>query len=154
MRTIPRAIVVMGGAIALATGSVLSVSAQDDEAAIKYRQAVMSAVGGHMGGSVAIIKGAVPYKEDLVAHARGLNDMANVVSNAFKIETMGGDTRAKDEIWEDAADFNQKVEDFKKATAAFLAAAESGGPAAAAGKLDAVGDTCKGCHKKFREKKS
>jgi len=153
MRKFTKAIVTIGGAIALTAGTALSVSA-DGKDSIKYRQAVMKAVGGHMGGSVAIIKGKVPYEGDLVAHARGLNDMANIAANAFKQKTEGGKTRAKSEIWEDADDFSDKIEDMKKATAAFLAAAKSGGPAAAGAKLGAVGDTCKGCHKKFRTKKS
>jgi len=153
MRTFTKAIVTIGSAVALTAGTAFSVSA-DESAAIKYRQAVMKAVGGHMGGSVAIIKGKVPYKDDLVAHATGLNDMANVAANAFKQKTEGGKTRAKPNIWEEADDFSQKIAGLKKATADFLAAAKSGGPAAAGAKLGAVGDSCKGCHKKFRAKKS
>ena len=80
--------------------------------------------------------------------------MANVAANAFKQKTQGGKTRAKPDIWEETDDFSQKIADFKKATADFLAAAKSGGPAAAGAKLGAVGDSCKGCHKKFRAKKS
>jgi cytochrome c556 len=153
MRTFAKAMVTIGSAVALTAGTALSVSA-DENAAIKYRQAVMKAVGGHMGGSVAIIKAKVPYEDDLVAHATGLNDMANIAANTFKQKTQGGKTRAKANIWEDAGDFSDKIEDLKKATAAFLAAAKSGGPAAAGAKLGAVGDSCKGCHKKFRAKKS
>ena len=153
MRTFAKAIVTIGSAVALTAGMAFSVSA-DESASIKYRQMVMAAVGGHMGGSVAIIKGKVPYKDDLVAHATGLNDMANVAANAFKQKTQGGKTRAKPDIWEETDDFSQKIADFKKATADFLAAAKSGGPAAAGAKLGAVGDSCKGCHKKFRAKKS
>jgi cytochrome c556 len=153
MRTFTKAIVTIGSAVALTAGTAFSVSA-DESSSIKYRQAVMKAVGGHMGGSVAIIKGKVPYKDDLVAHATGLNDMAKVAANAFKQKTEGGKTRAKPNIWEDGDDFSQKIQDFKKATADFLAAAKSGGPAAAGAKLGAVGDSCKGCHKKFRAKKS
>ena len=153
MRTFTKAIVTIGSAVALTAGTALSVSA-DENAAIKYRQAVMKAVGGHMGGAVAIIKGKVPYKDDLVVHATGLNDMANLAANAFKQKTEGGKTRAKPEIWENSDDFSDKLGALKKATAAFLAAAKSGGPAAAGAKLGAVGDSCKGCHKKFRAKKS
>jgi cytochrome c556 len=153
MRTITKAIVTIGSAVALTAGTALSVSA-DDSAAIKYRQAVMKAVGGHMGGSVAIIKGKVPYEGDLVAHATGLNDMAKVAATAFKQKTDGGKTRAKPNIWEDGDDFGQKIDDLKKATANFLAAAKSGGAKAAGAKLGAVGDACKACHKKYRAKKS
>lgn len=153
MRTFIRTIVTIGSAIALTAGSALSVSADEGDA-IKYRQSVMKANGGHIGGAVAIIKGKVPYKDDLVAHATGLSDMAKILPNAFKQKTTGGDTRAKPEIWDNAADFQQKIKDFQSATAELLAAATSGGPEAAGAKLGAVGDACSACHKKYREKKS
>lgn len=79
---------------------------------------------------------------------------ALIAANAFKQKTAGGKTRAKPEIWQDADAFSDKIAALKKATAAFFAAARSGGPAAAGAKLGAVGDSCKGCHKKFRAKKS
>lgn len=153
MRTFTKTIVIIGSAIALTAGSALSVSA-DDEDFIKYRQAVMKAVGGHMGGAVAIVKGKVPYKDDLVIHATGLSDMARILPNAFKQKTEGGKTRAKPDIWKDTAGFQQKIKDLQSATADFLAAAKSGGPQAAGAKLGAVGDVCSACHKKFRAKKS
>jgi cytochrome c556 len=153
MRTFTRTILTIGSAIALTAGTALSVSA-DDEDAIKYRQSVMKANGGLISGAVAIIKGKVPYKDDLVPLATGLNEAAKAVPNAFKEKTSGGDTRAKPEIWEDAGDFQQKVKDLQSATADFLAAAKSGGPEAAGAKLGAVGDACTACHKKFRAKKS
>ena len=153
MRTFTKALVTIGSVVALTAGTALSVSADDDDA-IKYRQAVMKAQGGHIAAAVAIIKGKVPYKDDLAAHAKGLNEAAMTVENAFKEKTTGGDTRAKAEIWEDAADFQQKVKDLQAATAAFAAAAESGGVSAAGEKLGAVGDACGACHKKYREKKS
>jgi cytochrome c556 len=126
----------------------------DDEDFIKYRQSVMKVNGGNINGVVAIIKGKVPYKDDLVAHATGLHEMAMILPNAFKQKTTGGDTRAKPEIWEDWDDFQQKIKDFQSASADLLSAAKSGGPQAAGAKLGAVGDSCKGCHKKFRAKKS
>ena len=153
MRTFTNTIVTIGAVVALTAGTAVSVSA-DDKAAIKYRQAVMKAVGGHMGGAVAIIKGQVPYKDDLVTHMTGLRDMAKILPNAFKIKTTGGKTRAKSEIWKDAKDFDQKIKDLQTATADFLTAAESDDLAVAGAKLGAVGDACKGCHKKYRAKKS
>ena len=153
MRTFTKAIVTIGSVAALTAGAAFSVSANDEDA-IKYRQSVMKAQGGHIAAAVAIIKGKVPYKDDLVAHVKGLNETASTVANAFKEKTTGGDTRAKAEIWEDPADFQKKIEDLQAATAAFLAAAESGGVQAAGDKLGAVGDACGACHKKYREKQS
>lgn len=153
MRRMIKAIAMVGGAIALTAGSALSVSA-DDEDYIKYRQSAMKAMSGHISNAVAIIKGQVPYKEDLVPHATGLNDTAMTLPNAFKEKTSGGKTRAKPGIWEDMADFDKKIKALQRAAADFLAAAKSGGPEAAGAKLGAVGDACKDCHKQYRAKKS
>ena len=152
MRTFTKAIVMIGSAVALTVGGAHSVSA-DDKAYIKYRQSAMKAMSGHISGAVAIIKGQVPYKDDLVTHVTGLRDTTKVLPNAFKQKTSGGKTRAKDDIWEDADDFKQKVMALQTAAEDFLAAAKSG-PEAAGAKLGAVGEACKGCHKKYRAKKS
>jgi cytochrome c556 len=153
MRTFTKAIVMIGSAVALTAGSALSVSA-DDKAYIKYRQSAMKAMSGHISGAVAIIKGQVPYKDDLVTQVTGLRDTTKVLPNAFKQKTSGGKTRAKSAIWEDADDFKQKITALQTAAEDFLAAAKSGGPEAAGAKLGAVGEACKGCHKKYRAKKS
>ena len=121
MRTFTRTIVIIASTIALTAGTALSVSA-DDKAFIKYRQSVMKAISGHTGGAFAIAKGGVPYGEDLVAHATGLNDMAQLLPNAFKQKTSGGKTRAKPIIWEDSADFQQKIKALQSAAAELLAA--------------------------------
>lgn len=153
MKTFAKAIVTIGGAIALTAGTALSVNA-DDSNFIKYRQAAMRAMSGHLGGAGAIVKGKVPYKDDLVAHAEALSDTTKVLPNAFKQKTSGGKTRAKPEIWENSADIEQKIKNLQMAAADFLAAAKSGGVEAAGGKIKAVGQACGACHKKYRAKKS
>lgn len=152
MRTFTKAIVTVGSAVALTVGGALSVSA-DDKAYIKYRQSAMKAMSGHISGAVAIIKGQVPYKDDLVTQVTGLRDTTKVLPNAFKQKTSGGKTRAKDKIWADTDDFNQKIMALQTAAEDFLTAAKSG-PEAAGAKLGAVGEACKACHKKYRAKKS
>ena len=144
---------IMALCLALVLAPALAAAA-DDEAYIKYRQNVMKAQGGHIGGIVAIIKGQIPYTNQLVGHAEGLNDTAMMVGEAFSKETKGGETRAKAEIWTKSDEFKQKVKALEEATAAFLSAARSGGVDAAKAKIGAVGDACKGCHENFREKQS
>ncbi len=153
MKTFAKAIVTIGSAIALTAGTALSVSA-DDSNFIKYRQSAMKAMSGHMVGAAAIIKGKVPYKDDLVAHVTALNETTKVLPNAFKQKTSGGKTRAKPEIWENSADVQQKIKNLQMAVADFLSAAKSGGVEAAGGKMKAVGQACGACHKKYRAKKS
>lgn len=153
MRTFAKTIMTIGSIIALTGGAAISVNA-DSKDYIKYRQAIMKMNGGQISGAAAIIKGKVPYQGDLVTFALGLDQTAKILPNAFKAKTTGGKTRAKPGIWENPEDFQQKISDFQAATAEFLAAARSGGVEAARTKLDAVGDACTACHKKYRAKKS
>ena len=152
MKKTSKKLLLVGVSVIALTGAAIPTWA--DQGTIKYRQAVMRAQGGHMGAIVGLIKGQVDYKGHLVGHAKALNELPTMVGDAFAKRTEGGKTRAKADIWDDAADFKQKVDNLQKATAALLEAAESGGTAAAGAKLKAVGDACGACHKKFRKKKS
>ncbi len=129
------------------------VAAEDDEGAIKYRQSIMKSVGGHTGAIYEIVKNDNPNKGHLKAHASALHDLMHMAEAAFKRQTSGGKTRAKAEIWSDAAGFNNAANDAVAASSAFETAADSGNDGEIAEKLDALLDTCKGCHKNYREKK-
>ena len=128
-------------------------AAQGDEAVIKYRQNIMKSLGGHAGAIAQIVKGQSPHKAHLVNHAQALRDLVAMVPDAFGQKTMGGETRAKPEIWTDASGFKKAADDAAAATKAFAEAAASGDDGAIGEKLKAVFDGCKGCHKDYREKK-
>ena len=81
MRMFTKAIVMIGSVFALTAGSALSVSA-DDNAYIKYRQSAMKAMSGHISGAVAIIKGEVPYTDDLVTQVTGLRVAAPIAGSS------------------------------------------------------------------------
>ncbi len=134
------------------TGS-MAIAAEDDEGAIKYRQSVMKSIGGHTGAVYQIVKSNNPNKSHLQAHARALLDLTGMISAAFQRQTSGGKTRAKQKIWTDASGFKSAVDDVETAAREFDAAASSGNDTETAKKLDALLDTCKGCHKEYREKK-
>ena len=133
-------------------GSTTAFAAEDDEGAIKYRQSVMKSVGGHTGAIFQIVKNDNPNKSHLNTHARSLSELMGMVSAAFQRQTSGGKTRAKAEIWSDAAGFDSAARDAEAAASAFSAAAGSGNEAEIADKLDVLLDTCKSCHREYREK--
>lgn len=142
-------------AVVLAAGILATGAANASEADIAYRQAVMKAVGGHMGAMSKIIKDGVGKMEDISAHADAMAALAKMAGHIFpeKSGQMDGKTEAKAEIWSDKAGFAKVVAAFGD-EANKLAAAAKGGDKGAIGKqLGALGKNgCKACHDNFREK--
>lgn len=142
--------------LALITAALLAVSANthasDAENYIKYRQAMMKAIGGHMGATSQIVRGKVAPDGDLLMHALALAELNRNITRLFPEGSDFGETKAKEEIWEKWADFEQAAADAKKATADLAAAAGGGEPSQIANAFKAVGKSCKGCHKDFRQK--
>jgi cytochrome c556 len=134
--------------LGLATGP-----ASANEAAVKYRQAVMKALGGHMGSVVAIVKGQVPNKDDLEGHAQAIAAIGEMAEGLFPEDSMeGADTRALPDIWNKPEDFAKAVSAFESASANFAEAAGGGDMAAVGAALGQLGQSCGGCHKPFRGK--
>ena len=123
---------------------------------IKYRQSVMKTSGGHMMALGAILKGDVPHKQDIPLHLDGLVAVATMLPHLFPAGSDKGTaktkTKAKAEIWSNAAAFDVKVKDFQKATTALQVAAKGADPAAVGAAMGGVGKACKGCHDKFEAK--
>ena len=131
--------------------TVLAVAAATvvaSEGAIDYRQHTMAAVGGHMSAVVDIIQQKVPHTSHLQTHANALADLAAIAHTLFPEGSEGGD--ALPAIWEEAGDFEAKVEAFREAANGFKAAAAGGDPAAAGMALRDLGQACKGCHDDYR----
>jgi len=147
---------IMGAALAVFVAATMSSAVHADAGAIKYRQAVMKAVGGHMGSMKLILQGKGGMKNDLAGHAHAMAELAKISVHVFPKDSdkMAGPTRALDAIWE-------KPDDFKKVAAAFVTESaklaeisKSGDAKAAAKQLGAMGkNACGACHKPFREKK-
>lgn len=145
---------IAAAAVAAAVGGVMA-SAHADEGAIKYRQAVMKAVGGHMGAMGGILKGEGGEMGHFQAHASAMADLAEISPDIFPEESdkMAGDTKAKMEIWEKPDEFKKVVAAFQDRAKALESAAESGDKGKIAEALGALGkNACKACHDDFREK--
>ena len=128
-------------------------TAAEPEDLIKYRQAVMKSQAGHMSAAVRIIKGKVDFGSDLPYHASALAASTADLSKLFPKDSDFGVTRAKPEIWTDGTEFEKASNEAEKAANAFLAAVKSNDQAAVTTTFGDLAEACKGCHKKFREKK-
>lgn len=148
------------GIFATAAATVIlasAVGAHAGEDAIKYRKAVMSAVGGHMNAISTILKTGVGDMKDIPVHADAMAGLANMTGHIFPKDSgpMDGETAAKADIWEKPDDFNKIVMAFVAEAEKLAAVAKSGDKAAIGGQLGALGkNACKACHDDYKEKKS
>lgn len=126
--------------------------AENAEDYIKYRQAVMKAIGGHMSASSQIVRGKVSPEGALSMHADALARLNADLASLFPEGSDFGETKARAEIWDDWATFEKRANEARDATAAFAKAANTGDSDAILTAQRAVGDSCKGCHKDFRVK--
>ena len=125
----------------------------DEEDIIKYRQAEMKAMKAHMKSLGFIVKGKVPFADEAQGHADAMADLlANMTAMFPEGSDFGADTTAAAAIWEDPETFAARAEDAAKAGQTLAQAAASGDMAKLGAAMGAVGKSCKGCHKAFRER--
>ncbi len=149
--------VIISMMIAMFSQLALAADVDPDET-IKYRKSAMKAVGGHIGGLVAILKGKVPHKDALKVHADGFAASVDkaMMAIAFKQNTDGKGkevTTSTALIWKDWGKFEDALVKLE-------AAAKDIQKAAAEGKLTSFDQLkpalsqCGYCHRKsgFRKK--
>lgn len=118
---------------------------------IKYRQATMKALGGHMGAMSRTVQGKVGFKELMPAHAAAISSLSSAVSGMFPEGSDFGDTDAKEEIWSKPAEFQSAADTAAEKAQALEAAVQGGDMATIGAAFKEVGKSCKGCHDQFRE---
>lgn len=140
--------------IGIGLASSLAASAGPADDAIKARQGCMKAHGKEMGVMVPMMKGEAAFDKAaidaaLAATAAACADWAK----SWGADTQKGETLetwAKPEVWTDAAGFEAAGKAWYEANEALKAAADEAAFKAA---FPAVGNSCKGCHDKFRRPK-
>ncbi|MDJ0944171.1 MAG: cytochrome c [Kiloniellales bacterium] len=142
--------------IAAALGlSTQALAVDEPENVIKYRQAVMKAIGGHMASIASVVKGQVSYTDHVAGHANSINAMSKNVTAVFPKGTDNGShkTAALPKIWEDWAGFEKAAQALDAASANLASVAASGDKQKLAAAFGDLGKACGGCHKPYRVKK-
>jgi len=143
---------------ALVAGLLLATPAVSGETSpaemMDYRHTYFETLAKHMKATGAIAKGKVDRPGDYLVQAKALAAMAPILPELFPAGT-GPDAFPKTEalpvIWTDKAGFDAKAKAFADATAAFVAAAETGDADKAKAAFFGVGKSCGGCHDTFRK---
>jgi cytochrome c556 len=149
-------VAIVGGVIAVAGGRAVAQEQRESpgERAVEYRQSLMTVLAGNFGPVIAMATGRMPFNAAL---ATKFSDraafIATMAPDAFPANSNGaGKTKAKPNIWTDQADFQMHMQQMIDRTAALQTAAKSGDEAGIKTAANAVGESCKGCHDKFRAK--
>lgn len=142
---------------ALTTLAALPAAAQfqKPEDAIKYRQSVLTVMGNHVGRIGAMATGRAPFDAKAAAESANIvHTLAGLPWAAFGPGTdKGAPTRAKPEIWSDAAKFKAASDKMVGEVAKLDTATKSGSLDAIKAAMGAVGSSCKACHDDFRAEK-
>jgi cytochrome c556 len=140
-------------ALALSLGaaafSPVSTFAQDGPTVIEYRQSIMQSFRAHMGGIGAALGDAAPIGH-AEHHAVAFERMARALANVFPQGSAGEGSRALPAIWEDRDDFMNKVTAIQTASARLVTASRSGDADQIGAAVQAVQQTCRGCHSTYR----
>jgi len=140
-------------AAALAMAGPASAQFAKPEDAVKYRQSVMFVMAQHFGRIGAMVNGRVPYD------AKAAADNAELVAELSKLPWAGfgpgtdkvTPTRAKPELWVEAAKFKENNEKLVAETGKLLAAAKTNNLDNLKVAFGATANACKTCHDAFRK---
>lgn len=144
-----RRTITLGTAALLFAGFSAGAGTPDD--AVKYRQAVMNTMSGHVSAISLIFSGKVEHQEYLLSHAEALATAGEQVGKIFPAGSGTAKSDALPLVWEEADKFQKAADAAKTATAALRDAVKSGDKAAIGKSLKPVFESCKGCHDRYRK---
>lgn len=122
------------------------------EDAVKYRKASFTVMGAHFGRIGAMASGRAPYDAKAAAeNAELVAALAKLPWAAFGEGTDKGETRAKPEIWKDAAKFKEASDKMQVEIGKLNVAAKAGNLDALKAAFGPAAATCKACHDAFRK---
>ncbi len=122
------------------------------EDAIKYRKASYTVMAAHFGRLGAMANGRMPYDAKAAAdNAELVVALAKLPWTAFVEGTDKGDTRAKPEVWKEAAKFKEAADKMQAEVGKLNVAAKAGNVEALKAAFGPAAASCKACHDNFRK---
>ena len=140
--------------VAMAVAVTLPAHAQfaKPEDAVKYRKASFTVMAAHFGRLGAMANGRAPYDAKMAAeNADVVLTLSKLPWAAFGEGTDKGDTRAKPEIWKEAAKYKDAADKMQAEIGKLNVAAKSGNIDALKAAFGPAAASCKACHDNFRK---
>ena len=117
---------------------------------IKYRQALMKSMAGHIEILSYMAFNTIEKNEFYQSHADALASATAELKWVFPEGSGEGETDALPAIWENPDDFNAARSKAKQAFAGLRDAVAGDDATAVIGAFSAAGKSCKGCHEVYR----
>lgn len=140
--------------VAMAVAATLPAHAQfaKPEDAVKYRKASFTVMAAHFGRLGAMANGRTPNDAKMAAeNADVVLTLSKLPWAAFGEGTDKGDTRAKPEIWKEAAKYKDAADKMQAEIGKLNVAAKSGNIDALKAAFGPAAASCKACHDNFRK---
>jgi cytochrome c556 len=147
----------LGLVVVCAMSGVSTVTAQDADplkSAVETRQSLLKLINWSFAPVGLMLKNKVPVDAAAAQKsAARLKQLATFLPDVFAVDThkATASTKAREGIWTNLSDFASKADDLQKAAAALEEAARGGDKAATITAARAVGVTCGGCHKAYKD---
>ena len=145
-------VLLIGAVISGAMGSAMAQQKSPTDV-IKARQELMKGFGADFKIINDQLKTDAPDKAAISAAIKRIADNGKDVGSRFPAGTgaeAGIKTRAKPEIWAQAADFKTASDTLASASAKYLQVVSTGNMDSIKAEAKSLGDACGGCHKKYR----
>ena len=154
---IKKTIAVIIGTAMLSTFTVFAepaISAKQAKDVTAFRQAILTLVKSNVGALGAMNKGAIPFNVDMMqTNSLRLEQLSLMLEDYFATDTSGFDvdTAALDKIWENQADFKDKISALTAAASNLNKVAKAGDTTQFKPAIGQVFKSCKGCHDNYKE---
>lgn len=138
----------------LAAAAAVTAGAQETrtEQVVKYRQAMYRILGANFAPLGNMASGRQPFDPgEFATRAERVNFVATMLYEGFPKEaTTGVPSKARPEIWQDRAEFDELLTALQARTAELVQAARTEDAAKIRPAFAAAARACKNCHDRFR----
>ena len=122
------------------------------EDAVKYRKAAFRLISHNFADMGAMMKGKKPFNANVFsARADNVAALSHLPLEGFIKNSNISDSKAKDDIWGNKADFETKMQKFQVDTANLARIAASGDQKAIKSAFGQTAKNCKSCHKNYKQ---
>ena len=135
----------------LAFSSLASAQFNKPEDATRYRKAGFTIMAAHFGRIGAMVNGKAPFDAAAAASNAQLVEQVGTLPWAGFVAGSEDGSKAKPEVWTNAAKFKEAADKFRAESVKLTAAAKTGNADQLKTAFGATAATCKGCHDTFKK---